>query len=81
MDTLANSEDPNAMMYSIRVFTVCLEKTQSSGTEIHHPLKYKIDNRKLLVSICIVKSIRVKRVKADNLEPMTDLICISIKTY
>ena len=47
---------------------------QSSGTEILHfkeflncdPLKYKIDNSKLIVSIWMGESIRMKRVNSAS---------------
>ena len=70
---LANSEDPEEMQHyaAFHQGLHCLLKLkQPSGTEIHHyletstcdPLKYRMSNPILIVSICMGKSIGIQRV-------------------
>ena len=73
---MTNSEDSVEMQH-IAAFHQglhCLQRSkQLSGTEIHHnlenficdPLKYTMDIPIFIVSICMVKSIRIQRVKVS----------------
>ena len=70
MDNLAYSENQDEMQHdaAFHQHLHCLLRSkQPSRTEIHHnlekPLRCKMDNPILNVSICIGKSIRIKRVK------------------
>ena len=62
--TLVNSEDPDEMQHKAAFHQglhCSLRRKQPSGTEMHHvveistcdPLKYKMDNSILIVSICM----------------------------
>ena len=87
MCTLANSEDPDEMQH-IAAFHqglhCMLRLKQPSGTEIHNnletstcnPLKYKMGNPILIVSICMGKSTRTQRVKHVQ---FTDITPVKIK--
>ena len=74
MGTLANSEDPDEMQHNAAFHQglhYLLGFKYSSGTEIHQnlensfcePLKYAMGSSILIVSICMGKSIRIRRVK------------------
>ena len=74
MGTLANSEDPDKIQHHAvfhQGLHCLLELKQPPGTEICHnletstcdPFKYKMGNPILIVSICMGKFIRIKRVK------------------
>ena len=76
MGTLANSKDPDEMLHnaSFHQSLHCLIRLkQPSGTEIYHnletstcvPLKYKLDNAIIIVSICMGKTIRTQRVNTN----------------
>ena len=76
--SLANSEDPDEMQHNAAFHQglhCLLGLKQSSWTEIHHnlenstcdPLKYTMGCPILIVSICMRKSIRIRRV---NHEPL-----------
>ena len=73
MGTMANSEDPDEMQHNAAFHQdqhCLLRLKQPSETEIHDnfensigdPLKCKMDNPTLMVSICMGKSIRIQRV-------------------
>ena len=72
MGTLENSEDPDEMQHNAAFHQglhCLLRLKQPSGTEIHHnlkistcdPLKYKMGNPILIVSMCMGESIRIQR--------------------
>ena len=72
-----NSEDPDEMQHNAAFHQdlhCLLRLKQPSGTDKHHdletstgdPLKYKMDNSILIVSICMGKSTRIQRVKAPQ---------------
>ena len=74
MCTLANREDPDEMQHNAAFHQglhCLLRLKQPSGTKIHHnletsncdPLKCTMGSPKLIVSICMGKSIRIQRVK------------------
>ena len=69
MGTLANCEDPDEMQHNAAFHQglhCLLRLKQTSGTKIYHncdPLKHKMGNPILIVSISMGKSIRIKRVK------------------
>ena len=76
---LTNSADPDEMLYFIRVCTVCQNACYQltlfildTGKQVRtlangeRPLKYKMDNSVLLVSICMGQSIRMKRINNSS---------------
>ena len=66
---MTNSEDPDVILHNA-AFHCLLRLKQSSGTDLNHnlenatcdPLKYTLGSPILIVSICMGKSIRIKRV-------------------
>ena len=77
MGTLANSEYSDEMQHNAAFHQdlhCLLRLKQSSGTEIHldletstfDPLKCKMDNPLLIVSICMGKTTRTKRVNVPS---------------
>ena len=73
MGTLANSEDSDEMQHyaAFHLGLHCLLRLKLPlGTELHYnletstydPLKYKMGNPILIISICMGKSIRIQRV-------------------
>ena len=82
MCTLANSEDPDEVQHNaaFHLGLHCLLRLkQHSGAEIHNfenstcdPLKYTMSSSKLIVSICMDKSIRIQRVNDNKLLSMLD---------
>ena len=78
MGTLSNSEDPDEMQHNAAFHLglhCLLTLNKPSLAEIHHnfktstryPLKYKMGNPILIVSICMGKSIRIQRVNLSGI--------------
>ena len=70
MSTLSNSEDPDEMQHNVAFHQAKILKNLQGQKYIHEkletstcdPLKYKMGNPILIVSICMGKSIRIQRV-------------------
>ena len=81
MGTLANSADPDEMQHNAAfhqgLHCLLIGLKQPSGTEIYHnlenttcvPLKYKVGNPILIVSLCMGKLIRIQKDRASQHSP------------